>query len=104
MSPRPSITTSPPKISWYRVNAWRQSPSNARYGRKAIASSPWWGSRWSDAAEGANSSLYGPGVRRATWTDAGLDIVDADPPPLPDGWVRLKVEACGICGSELHFW
>jgi len=43
-------------------------------------------------------------VRRATWTDAGLDIVDVEPPPLQDGWVRLKVEACGICGSDLHFW
>lgn len=43
-------------------------------------------------------------MRRATWTDAGLDIVDAEPGPLPEGWVRLKVEACGICGSDLHFW
>lgn len=43
-------------------------------------------------------------MRRATWTDDGLDIVEVDPPPLADGWVRLRVDACGICGSDLHFW
>lgn len=43
-------------------------------------------------------------MRRALWTDNGLSIVDADPPPLEPGWVRLDVEACGICGSDLHFW
>ena len=47
---------------------------------------------------------YGRWVRRATWTDNGLELVEVDPPPLPEGWVRLKVEACGICGSDLHFW
>jgi threonine dehydrogenase-like Zn-dependent dehydrogenase len=25
-------------------------------------------------------------------------------PPLPPGWVRLRVAACGICGSDLHRW
>jgi threonine dehydrogenase-like Zn-dependent dehydrogenase len=43
-------------------------------------------------------------MRRAVWTDAGLDVVDAEPGPLEPGWVRLRVEACGICGSDLHFW
>ena len=43
-------------------------------------------------------------MRRAVWTDKGLDIVDGDPPPLAPGWARLNVEACGICGSDLHFW
>jgi threonine dehydrogenase-like Zn-dependent dehydrogenase len=43
-------------------------------------------------------------VRRATWTEDGLAIFEVEPPPLTDGWVRLKVEACGICGSDLHFW
>ena len=43
-------------------------------------------------------------MRRATWTEDGLEIVEVEPPPLTDGWVRLKVEACGICGSDLHFW
>src|SRR3954454_4061900 len=43
-------------------------------------------------------------VRRATWTDDGLEIRDVEPPPLEPGWVRIGVEACGICGSDLHFW
>ncbi len=43
-------------------------------------------------------------MRQALWTDDGLDVTEVEPPPLPDGWVRLSVEACGICGSDLHFW
>ena len=43
-------------------------------------------------------------MRRAKWTEDGLEVVDVEPPPLAEGWVRLKVEACGICGSDLHFW
>ena len=43
-------------------------------------------------------------MRRAVWTEEGLDVVDVDLPPLPTGWARLSVEACGICGSDLHFW
>jgi len=43
-------------------------------------------------------------VRRALWTEDGLEVVEAEPSPLAEGWVRLKVEACGICGSDLHFW
>ena len=43
-------------------------------------------------------------MRRATWTDDGLEIVEAEPGPLLPGWVRLRVEACGICGSDLHVW
>jgi threonine dehydrogenase-like Zn-dependent dehydrogenase len=43
-------------------------------------------------------------VRRATWTEDGLDVVDVEPGPLRAGWARLRVEACGICGSDLHFW
>jgi 2-desacetyl-2-hydroxyethyl bacteriochlorophyllide A dehydrogenase len=43
-------------------------------------------------------------MRRAVWTDEGLEIVDTEPGPLEAGWVRLQVEACGICGSDLHFW
>lgn len=43
-------------------------------------------------------------MRRAVWTTKGLDVVDAEPGPLPEGWVRVRVEACGICGSDLHFW
>jgi threonine dehydrogenase-like Zn-dependent dehydrogenase len=43
-------------------------------------------------------------MRRAVWTADGLDVVDREPGPLAPGWVRLRVEACGICGSDLHFW
>jgi threonine dehydrogenase-like Zn-dependent dehydrogenase len=43
-------------------------------------------------------------VRRTVWTETGLDLQEADPGPLEPGWVRLRVEACGICGSDLHFW
>jgi alcohol dehydrogenase len=43
-------------------------------------------------------------MRQALWTEDGLDVVEVEPPPLAAGWVRLSVEACGICGSDLHFW
>jgi threonine dehydrogenase-like Zn-dependent dehydrogenase len=45
-----------------------------------------------------------PAMRRAVWSDEGLPVVEAEPPPLRPGWARLAVEACGICGSDLHFW
>jgi threonine dehydrogenase-like Zn-dependent dehydrogenase len=41
---------------------------------------------------------------RAKWADAGLEFSDEPLGPLQPGWVRLKVEACGICGSDLHAW
>ena len=41
-------------------------------------------------------------MRQARFTAEGVRLVEADPRPLPDGWVRLRVEACGICGSDLH--
>jgi len=43
-------------------------------------------------------------MRRAVWTSDGLELIDEEPGPLAPGWVRLRVEACGICGSDLHFW
>jgi threonine dehydrogenase-like Zn-dependent dehydrogenase len=43
-------------------------------------------------------------MRRAVWSADGLEVVDGEPGPLEPGWVRLQVEACGICGSDLHFW
>jgi len=43
-------------------------------------------------------------MRRALWTDDGLEVTDVEPGPLRDGWVRLAVAACGICGSDLHWW
>jgi 2-desacetyl-2-hydroxyethyl bacteriochlorophyllide A dehydrogenase len=41
---------------------------------------------------------------RAVWSENRLEIVDQEPGQLEPGWVRLQVEACGICGSDLHFW
>ena len=29
------------------------------------------------------------------WTKDGVEIADVDPGPLEQGWVRLKVSACG---------
>src|SRR4051812_15708953 len=43
-------------------------------------------------------------MRRAVWVEGGIEVVDDEPGPVPPGWVRLRVEACGICGSDLHFW
>jgi len=43
-------------------------------------------------------------MRRAVWTETGLEIVDSEPGALAPGSVRLHVDACGICGSDLHFW
>jgi threonine dehydrogenase-like Zn-dependent dehydrogenase len=43
-------------------------------------------------------------MRRAVWTEDGLSVDDVDPGPLGDGMVRLRVEACGICGTDLKFW
>lgn len=44
-------------------------------------------------------------MRRAVWGTDGLELVDDDDDrALEPGWVRLRVEACGICGSDLHFW
>ncbi len=43
-------------------------------------------------------------MRRTVWTETGLRLEDTEPGPVEPGWVRLRVEACGICGSDLHFW
>src|SRR4051794_27083089 len=43
-------------------------------------------------------------MRQAVWTADTLAVDDVDPPALGPGWARLQVEACGICGSDLHFW
>jgi threonine dehydrogenase-like Zn-dependent dehydrogenase len=44
-------------------------------------------------------------VRAAVWNDHGsLDVVERpDPEPRP-GWVRVRVAAAGICGTDLHFY
>ncbi len=39
---------------------------------------------------------------RARWTANGIGVVDEPPAPVPEGWVRLAVTGCGICGSDLH--
>ena len=39
---------------------------------------------------------------QAQWTGDGIQVVDVDQRPPKEGWVRLKVAACGICGSDLH--
>ncbi len=39
---------------------------------------------------------------QAHWTENGIEVVDTEPRPLKDDWVRLKVAVCGICGSDLH--
>lgn len=41
-------------------------------------------------------------MRRVVWTEEGIGFADDEPTPLKPGWVRLRVEACGICGSDLH--
>jgi alcohol dehydrogenase len=43
-------------------------------------------------------------VRQARWTESGLEIAEVEPPPLAAGWARLRVAACGICGTDLHLW
>ena len=52
----------------------------------------------------ADHLTYGRAMRRAVWTDDGLEVTDGELGPLQSEWVRLSVEACGICGSDLHFW
>lgn len=41
--------------------------------------------------------------RSLVWTDIGKMEVRGglETPPLRDGWVRVRSEFCGICGSEL---
>jgi len=33
-----------------------------------------------------------------------VELVDVEPPPLAADRVRVRVAACGICGSDLHRW
>ena len=44
-------------------------------------------------------------MRAAMWTGQGnLEVVDRPLPEPKPGWVRVRVEQVGICGSDLHFW
>ena len=40
---------------------------------------------------------------RSQWQEDGnIHLVEVEPAPLQEGWARLRVHACGICGSDLH--
>ncbi|GAB4270014.1 MAG: 2,3-butanediol dehydrogenase [Deferrisomatales bacterium] len=43
-------------------------------------------------------------MKAAKWfARKDIRVVDVpEPPPPPEGWVKIKVHACGICGSDLH--
>lgn len=42
-------------------------------------------------------------MKRSQWQEDGnIHLIDVEPAPLPEGWARLAVRACGICGSDLH--
>ena len=42
-------------------------------------------------------------MKSAVWgASGGIRVVDKPPTELADGWVRLKVASCGVCGSDLH--
>ena len=42
-------------------------------------------------------------MKAAIWNGAAsLDVVDVAKPDPRAGWVRLRVAACGVCGSDLH--
>jgi threonine dehydrogenase-like Zn-dependent dehydrogenase len=41
-------------------------------------------------------------MRYSQWTEKGIELIEAEPPPLQPGYARLRVAACGICGSDLH--
>lgn len=43
-------------------------------------------------------------MRRALWTADGLEVTEVEPGPLEAGRARVRVAACGICGSDLHWW
>ncbi|MGI9612894.1 MAG: alcohol dehydrogenase catalytic domain-containing protein, partial [Acidimicrobiales bacterium] len=38
------------------------------------------------------------------WSEQGIEVEEAEPGPVPDGWARLRVTGCGICGSDLHIY
>jgi threonine dehydrogenase-like Zn-dependent dehydrogenase len=44
-------------------------------------------------------------MRAAVWNAKGtLDIAERPVPEPKPGWVRVKVSAVGICGTDLHFY
>jgi threonine dehydrogenase-like Zn-dependent dehydrogenase len=43
-------------------------------------------------------------MRCARWGTRGIELAEVDLREPRGGWVRLRVLACGICGSDLHGW
>ncbi len=43
-------------------------------------------------------------LRQAAWTPDGIEVREVEAPARPDGWARLAVTGCGICGSDLHIY
>ncbi len=43
-------------------------------------------------------------MRAARFFANGVAVEDVEQEALPPGWVSLRVQACGICGSDLHAW
>ena len=41
---------------------------------------------------------------QSKWADQELKLIDVDLGPLKPDWVRIRVNACGICGSDLHYY
>src|SRR3954452_7615216 len=42
-------------------------------------------------------------MMRSQWQEDGaIRLIEVQPEALPEGWARLKLRACGICGSDLH--
>jgi L-idonate 5-dehydrogenase len=39
---------------------------------------------------------------QSIWTDKGIGLREVEPGLLQPGFVRMRVAACGICGSDLH--
>jgi threonine dehydrogenase-like Zn-dependent dehydrogenase len=44
-------------------------------------------------------------MRAAVWNGQGtLDVVERSTPDARAGWVRVRVDTVGICGTDLHFF
>jgi threonine dehydrogenase-like Zn-dependent dehydrogenase len=43
-------------------------------------------------------------MRQSRWTSDGLELFEVEAGPVPAGQARIRVAACGICGSDLHRW
>ncbi|MDH3295036.1 MAG: alcohol dehydrogenase catalytic domain-containing protein, partial [Acidimicrobiia bacterium] len=41
---------------------------------------------------------------KTRWSPNGIELVEGEIAPTPDGWARLHVTGCGICGSDLHIY